>query len=398
MSARLSWPDAVAAVTALRGRLEAEQVPLADSVDRILVEPIRALTDVPHFASAAMDGWAVAGSPPWTVNTELLMRKLDAGQATPIVTGAPIPVGADAVLRSEHGRVLTDSTAPRLHPTADLGGVVPHPGHHIRPAGEEARAGEEVFPVGTRMTPAHVAVAAACGHDTLSVVRTPRVGLLFTGTEIVEDGIPVAGKVRDSFGPQFPSLLNRLGAVVQTHQLLGDSAAELRNALSGELALQCDVVITTGGTGGSAVDHLHPVLEHLGARLVADGVKMRPGGPTVIAQLKDGRVFIGLPGNPLAAMMGFTSFVVPLLTRLRGVPSPVVGSIIVGAALPGRNDTTNLVPYEQTHGNALPTRWHGSAMMRGLATADGIIVVPPQGLVAGDRAETLQLPWGCPAS
>lgn len=396
-SGRLSWPDAVATARTLRGSLGAEQVSLADSVDRVLADPMHALTDVPHFASAAMDGWAVAGSPPWTVSAGASASTLEAGHAVPIVTGAPIPTGADAVLRNEHGSVLTDFGISQLHPTADLASGVPRRGHHIRPAGEEAHAGERVFPAGTRITPAHVAVAAACGHDTVRVVGRPRVGLVFTGTEVVEAGIPVSGRVRDSFGPQFPALVKRLGAVVQTHHRVGDSAVELREFLTDESAQLCDVVITTGGTGHSSADQLHPVLADLGARLVVDGVLMRPGGPTVIAELADGRVLVGLPGNPLAAMMGFVSFVVPLLASLRGAVAPAAGSVTLGEALPGRSDTTTLVPYQEADGCARPTLWHGSAMMRGLAIADGVLVVPPEGLDAGDRVETLQLPWGYPA-
>jgi molybdopterin molybdotransferase len=366
--------------------LAAESVALNAAIGRILASDTVALCDVPHYASSAMDGWAVAGDGPWQLVKSLTLKP---GEAASIVTGGLVPTGARAVLRSEHG-VLRDSDQV-LETNADAKPDEPRDADNVRPAGEEVAQSDVVFPAGTVLNPAHVAVAAVCGHDELPVLRIPRVGLILTGDEVVESGIPEPGHVRDTFGPQFPALVRMLGGVVTAAQHLRDDL-ELLIAAIGEES-DTDVLVTTGGTGRSTADHLHTALDRLGARILIDGIAMRPGGPSLLAKLPDGRFVVGLPGNPLAAMMGMLTIAQPLLAGLAGASEPRLGSVVTGRELTGRTGLSRLLPYQLKDGAAAKSRWFGSGMLRGLATADGVLISPPAGARMGESVETLPLPW-----
>ena len=342
-----------------------------------------------------MDGWAVAGSQPWQLVDAAILAP---GEATPIVTGGLIPDGTFGVLRSEHGQVGQRDGRRVLVTIGDGTTDGPRAGQHIRSAGEEARVSDVVIMAGTSLSPAQIAVAAACGHDFVLVARRPRVGLVFTGDEVVETGIPAPGYVRDSFGPQLPAFIGMLGGVVTGRQRLADDLGSLISAIAPDAAdsaglAETDVIITTGGTGYSTADHLRAALEKANASLIIDSVAMRPGGPNLLARLADGRLLVGLPGNPLAAMMGILTLVQPLLAALQGSAVPPLGSVVVAETLSGGRGHSRLIPYRIVDGLAVPTLRNGSGMMRGLAEASGIIVCPAQGANGGDSVETLALPW-----
>jgi len=378
----LGWHDARAVAEAAASALGTETVALDESIGRVLSHDLRALTDVPHYASSAMDGWAVSGAGPWQLVDGPV---LGPGLAAVIVTGGVIPVGTDAVLRSESGTVR----AGRLESVSATG--EPHPGQHLRAAGGEARSGELVVSATTLLNPAHVALAAGCGHDAIGVIRRPRVSVLLTGDEVDERGIPSPGRVRDSFGPQLPTVLRMLGAEVVSRRRIPDEFDATVAALRDSPGL-AEVIVTTGGTGSSAVDHLRPALHALGAEFLVSRIAMRPGGPTMLARLPDGRLLLGLPGNPLAAMMGLLTIGMPLLAAFQGRISEV-GRVASAAAIEGRAGTSILVPFRLQQQQAVATPWLGSGMMRGLADSAGVLVVPPQGVRAGEVVDTLTLPW-----
>ncbi|TAM66060.1 MAG: molybdopterin molybdenumtransferase MoeA [Microbacteriaceae bacterium] len=385
---RADWHAARRLAYRLPSALGAETVPLAEAIGRRSANGITALCDVPHYASSAMDGWAVAGDAPWRL---VESGPLQSGEATRIVTGGLIPAGARAVLRSENG--IANERVLERGPEASAG--EPVDGMHIRPPGEEARRGEQVSPAGIVLNPAHIAVAAVCGNDTLEVVQQVQVCLILTGDEVVTEGIPAPGRVRDSFGPQLPALLAMFGAVVGSKQRLPDRLDALVDALSGTCPSTADsrLVVTTGGTGRSDADHLHQALNRVGARILIDGIAMRPGGPSLLAVLPDGRYLLGLPGNPLAAMMGLFTLLPPLLAGLLGGPEPTLEHVTAGRALADGRGRTRLIPYLLEHGRAVPTGWHGSGMLRGLADADGVLVCPSSGASAADTLEAINLPW-----
>jgi molybdopterin molybdotransferase len=379
---RLSWPEARAAAFAAASALPPARVALADAVGRVLAEPVLALCDVPHYASSAMDGWAVRGAGPWVLRAPGVPG-LSAGEARPIVTGGLVPEGSDAVLRSEAG----EADGGRLRAS-----IAPLPGQHIRPSGEEFRLGDVGIEAGATLNPARIAVAASCGADELAVRARGRVALLLTGDEVVTRGIPGPGTVRDSFGPTLPAFVGALGGDVVRQARLADDLDALVQAITAD-ASAADVVITTGGTGSSSADHLRSALTRLGARILIDGVRMRPGGPSLLARLDDGRLLIGLPGNPLAAMMGLLTLGGPVLAALAGADLAELSRIRLGGPVSEGRGETRLIPFRVDDGLARPSAYTGSAMLRGLAEASGVLVCSNSGGAIGDEREFVLLPW-----
>lgn len=366
---RLPWAEARRRAAAAATRTATEPVPLDAAVGRVLADPVRAAVDIPHYASAAMDGWAVAGPPPWRL---VASGPLAAGEATVVVTGGLLPEGADAVVRSEVARV-------------DGAWLVPEhtdPRRHIRPPGEEAVAGDLLVEAGIRLSPAHLALAAAATVETLEVAVPPRVATVFTGDEVVLSGIPAPGRVRDSFGATVPAVLGMLGGSVASRRRIGDDRQATVAAL---LDADAELVVTTGGTGGSHADHVRRALDDLGAEYLVPGLASRPGGPTLLARLPDGRLVLGLAGNPLAAFLGLLSLGDVLVAGFTGRLVPPLVSVPVPASVKRHPDATRLVPVRA---GLDEVEWTGAAMMRGLAAATGVLVVPPVG-----DGEVLPLPW-----
>lgn len=279
--------------------------------------PLAALTDLPSFDTSAMDGWAVAGPGPWEVREEGVLAghaepaALTDGEAVRIATGARIPQDVTAVLRSEHG--LIDDKG-RLHAIRE----VVH-GQDIRPRGQECRSGDQLLPAGALVTPAVLGLAAAAGYDTLAAVPRPRAEVLVLGDELLTQGLPQDGLIRDALGPMLPPWLRALGAEVVAVRRLRDDAKALHKAITGSDA---DLIVTTGGTAAGPVDHVHPTLRRIGAELLVDGVKVRPGHPMLLARTKENQHLVGLPGNPLAAVSGLLTLAEPLLRILAGRPAP----------------------------------------------------------------------------
>ncbi|MFF3502228.1 molybdopterin molybdotransferase MoeA [Streptomyces sp. NPDC003247] len=363
-------------------------VSLVDALGLVLAAPLTALTDLPSFDTSAMDGWAVAGPGPWAVRDEGVLAghaqpaPLADGEAARIATGARIPPDTTAVLRSEHGR--TDEKG-RLHPTREN-----RHGQDIRPRGQECRSGDQLLPAGSVVTPAVLGLAAAAGYDTLAAVPRPRVEVLVLGDELLTEGRPHDGLIRDALGPMLPPWLRALGAEVVALHRLGDDAEALYRALTTSAA---DLIITTGGTASGPVDHVHPTLRRIGAELLVDGVQVRPGHPMLLARLQDGRHLVGLPGNPLAAVSGLVTLAEPLLRTLAARPAPEPYTLPLKEAVHGHPHDTRLVPAVLRGDHAVPLHYNGPAMLRGIAAADVLAVVPPGGVRAGQETELLDLPW-----
>ncbi|RKT16792.1 molybdopterin molybdotransferase [Streptomyces sp. 1114.5] len=384
----LSWPRAREAARRAGLRpLPAVALAPAEALGHTLAEPLGALIDLPAFDTSAMDGWAVAGPGPWRVTGRLLAgpaepAPLADGTAVEIATGAQLPPGATAVLRREHGRA--DGTL--LH---DRGPCPLTTGQDVRPRGQECRRGEELLPAGVPVGPAVLGLAAACGHDRLLVHRRPVVQLLVLGDELLAAGIPGPGLVRDALGPLLPPWLQAAGAEVAEVRYVRDDFGLLRDALRHSTA---DVVVTTGGTAAGPVDFLHRALAEAGARLVVDGVAVRPGHPMLLAELPGGRHLVGLPGNPLAAVAGTVTLALPLLHARSGraVGAPALAP--AAAALPGHPSDTRLQPVRRTAAGVVPLAFDGPAMLRGLARAEALAVVPPGGVAPGETVELLEVP------
>jgi molybdopterin molybdotransferase len=295
-----------------------------------------------------------------------------------------VPAGASAVLRLEHG-VVADGI---LHSSAPL-----PPGRDIRPRGQECVAGTTLIEAGTTITPALLGLAAAAGHDELRVHRQQTVQVLVTGSELALSGVPRDGRVRDALSPLLLPWLSAHGAGLHGTRMVGDRAEALRGELLNSAA---DVIITTGSTSAGPTDVLHPVLRKVGACLVVDSVAVRPGHPMLLAELpsrpsEQPRWLVGLPGNPLAAIAGLVTLALPLLRRLGGHPCPPLHLLAIDTAIPGHPHDVRLVPATMEGGRAAVLPFDGPAMLRGVAVADVLVVVPPGGAVAGTYVEAVGL-------
>ncbi|WP_434096556.1 molybdopterin molybdotransferase MoeA [Streptomyces nitrosporeus] len=369
----------------------AHRVPLDRATGHALAEAVVALTDLPSFDTSAMDGWVVTGPGPWAVrHGRGLLAGHDAGepladgQTVRIATGARIPPEATAVIRTEHAR--PDEAKALLHATREV-----VPGQDIRPRGQECRSGDRLLPAGTPVTPAVIGLAAAAGYDALVVVPRPRVDVLVLGDELLTSGLPRDGLIRDALGPMLVPWLSALGAEVTAPRRLGDDAEALRHALT---TSDADLVVTTGGTAAGPVDHVHPVLARIGAELLVDGVAVRPGHPMLLARVPgDGPYVVGLPGNPLAAVSGLLTLAEPLLRELSGRPAREPFRPPVHEEVHGHPHDTRLIPVVHRADRVVPLHYNGPAMLRGIAAADGLAVVPPGGVRSGTEVEILDLPW-----
>ncbi|GAA0993266.1 MULTISPECIES: molybdopterin molybdotransferase MoeA [Streptomyces violaceusniger group] len=427
-----SWPDAraIAARAAVKEAAHTAPVmrPLTEALGQVLAAPLAALTDLPPFDTSAMDGWALSGPGPWRLPTGTKDQDhpgilaghgetapLPDGHAVRIATGARVPPGATAVLRSEYG---TDAGDGWLHASPAHPVVL---GQDIRTRGQECRSGDQLLPAGTLVTPAVLGLAAAAGYDELPTVRRPRVEVLVLGDELLTEGLPHDGRIRDALGPMVGPWLRALGAEVMGTRRLTDEADVVHAAVAESTA---DVVVTTGGTAAGPLDHVHPTLRRLGAELLVDGVAVRPGHPMLLARLarespikespanqgnpgntepperpaRLARHLVGLPGNPLAAVSGLLTLAEPLLRTMTGRPAPDPGPAPLAEAVQGHPRDTRLVPVTFRQDAAVPLRFNGPAMLRGIAAADGLAVIPPGGAKRGTEVDVLDLPWSASAA
>lgn len=375
---------------------EVSEVPLATAVGRILAVDVHSRCAVPHYASSAMDGFAVRGQPPWRLlspddathaaaaTAELT---LEPGRAVRIVTGGVLPRGTDSVVRREYARVTGKFlvVAPE-HARAELAG------RHLRPAGTECAAGERILASGTRLSPAHVALAAVAGVDAVAVLEPPRVAAVLTGSEVVPHGVPGPGLVRDAFAPQLPAVVAALGGAPGAVVRVPDDPRALAGAVERAVADGVSLLLTTGGTARSSEDHVRAYLESRGHVLI-DELDVRPGHPTLLAAVGPATAVLALPGNPLAAMTALTLLGTPLLRGLTGRELPRPAHVPVSREVSGAR-SERLLPAARGHDGAwAPCPAVGSNMLLGLSLADGLLRVPLRGLSAGDAAELLPLPW-----
>lgn len=407
-AAALPWDAARELAHATATPLSPRRLPLAESVGCVLATPLVSPVAVPPVDRAAMDGYAVRGAGPWVVVGAVLAgsglaEPLQDGQAYAIVTGAAVPPGTTAVLPDEQATRVGEK----------VGGSI-EPGRHIRRTGEECTPGELLLPAGTLINPQVIGLAATLGLDHLTVIPKPRVLALITGDELIHHGPSAPGQVRDAIGPMLPTLIARSGAVEGSlpgapspsamSQPVEASGAVLQLADSREALVDAlvradaEVILVSGSSASGPADHLRSVLEELGAELIIDGVACRPGHPQALARFPDGRLVVGLPGNPLAALTAFLTLGVAVIRRLRGERLDVLAVAPVPGGLACHPRSTRLVPVRVGPQGAVPVGHGGSAMLRGAAEADAFAVVDP-GPAEAIAARLLPLdpgvrPWG----
>ncbi|MET7282318.1 molybdopterin molybdotransferase MoeA [Kribbella sp. NPDC005582] len=391
---------------------------LADAVGCMLASPLVAPTAVPPVDRSAMDGYAVRGAGPWRVVGHIAVDcaaavELADGHACSITTGAAVPAGATSVVRDED--IELDGSWVR---------GPAEPGRHIRRAGEECQAGETVLPAGIVVNAPVLGLAASLGLNRLTVIPQPVVAALITGDELVHQGPSTPGRVRDAIGPMLPTPITQAGATPGPILHLPDTRTALLEALSTPqhqpptprdehsppaprdqhstpphpASNSADLILVSGSSAAGPADHLRAVLREVGAELVVDGVECRPGHPQAVARLGDGRVVVGLPGNPLAALSAFLTVGVAAILGLRGLPLPALPIASIPGGVACHPHSTRLVPVRVTPQGAVPVGHGGSAMLRGAAGADALAVVDP-GPAEAIAARLLPLdpgvrPWG----
>ncbi|QFY07295.1 molybdopterin molybdenumtransferase MoeA [Nonomuraea phyllanthi] len=398
----MSWASARSLAASSARPLRAAPVPLAEALGCRLAEPLTALVAVPGVDVSAMDGYAVAGAGPWRVAGRVLAGgachgpALEPGEAVEIATGAPVPAGTSAVLPYEQAAARPVWADPvRVDgPEAMRAGALwvdgpAEAGRHIRRRGEDIAEGAVVLGAGAVVTPVALGLAAALGHDELLVRPRPRVAVLVTGDEVVHEGIPAPGRVRDAIGPFLPGLVEWAGGRMAGTDRLPDGPGALRAALAATAVV--DVVVVCGASSKGPADHLRAVLGDLGADVLVDGVAVRPGHPQLLARLPGGPLVVGLPGNPFAALAASLTLLAPILRELAGTAARKEMSALAGPVRTHPRNT-RLVPVRRSSRGAVPVGHDRPGSLWGAALAEALAVVPAGW--SGEQVELIELPPG----
>jgi molybdopterin molybdotransferase len=375
----LSVAEARAAILDGAGPLGAELAPLRQAAGRVLAEDLPARLTQPPFDTTAMDGYAVraadaaAGVDLRVVGESAAGRRfsgaLGPGEAVRIFTGAPLPEGADAVLRQEDARREGDRVAV-LAPV--------EPGRFVRPAGLDFREGVAGLSAGRMLEPRALALAAAMGHALLPVRRKPRVAILPNGDELVPPGAPLGpDQIVASSVFSVAALLAEAGAELIELALAADDLATQRRRIAAARAAEADVLVTLGGASVGEHDLVREAFASEGVSLDFWRIAMRPGKPLVFGRSGAMRV-VGLPGNPVSAYVCALVFLVPLLRALLGLsPDLPWREARLGADLRANDEREDYMRATLAGDVAIPLPVQDSSMQAALAAADGLLVRPP---------------------
>lgn len=382
-----------------------EQVELQYAPRRVLAEDIVADSDLPPFDRAQMDGYAVRAADVKEAPARLRIvgesaagrgwhHRLEEGQAVRIMTGAPVPEGADSVQKVELTHELKDRTVVELLESVETG-------RSIVKRAAEIRAGETVLSVGTTITAGMMAVLAAFGYARVAVFRRPRVAVLATGTELVSvDEKPGQDQIRDSNNYSIGSYAELAGAIVERLPLAGDETSLLKRQIA-EAAERCEVIVTSGGVSMGVYDVTKAALKEMEAELFFERVALRPGKPTVFARLPNGTLVFGLPGNPVSVSVTFNLFARTSLLAMQGALEPALKqeTATLAKSVKGTVERESYLPVQLTTNDdgqliAFPLKWGGSSDFVAFAVATGLVIVPAnvKTIDAGSMANVLRLP------
>jgi molybdopterin molybdotransferase len=383
-------------------RLGTESVRLSESLNRFLAEDIVADTDLPPFDRAQMDGYAVRAADVVSVPASLRIvgesaagagwhHEMKAGEAVRIMTGAPVPVGADAVQQVELTRE-TDSQVEILQPV-ELG-------RSIVPRASEIKSGETVLRAGEQINAAMIATLASFGYAQVKAGKRPRVSVMATGSELVDvDQKPARDQIRDSNNYTIEAYAAQSNAIFERLPLAGDDTAELKNQIARAVETS-DVLITSGGVSMGVYDFTKAALKELGAEIFFERVALRPGKPTVFARL--GRTLIfGLPGNPVSVSVTFNLFARAALRLMQGASAIALAHeyAVLARDLKGSIDRESYLPAvlrTDEHGTLLaePLKWGGSSDFISFAKTTALINLPagPAKTAAGSVVRVVHLP------
>jgi molybdopterin molybdotransferase len=351
-----------------------EEVATLEATGRVLARAQRSSMNVPPMDNSAMDGYAVrlADGLKLKVAQKIMAgsvgRPLEPGTAARIFTGAPIPPGADAVVMQEHAGVAGGEVTLQK---------APQRGEWIRRVGSDIRAGAEILAAGKRLEPQDTGLAASVGIGKLAVFRRVRLGLFFTGDELVMPGEPLApGRIYNSNRFTLRGLAQTYGCMMKDYGIVPDSLAATREVLR-RAAAECDIVVTSGGVSVGEADYVKPAVEAEG-KLLMWRIAMKPGRPLAFGTL--GRsVFIGLPGNPVSSFVTFLIFVRPFLMRTQGISSVEAKGVAARADFEwpepdARREFLRVKWNAQGGLDLYPTQ--DSAVLTSTAWADGLVDNP----------------------
>ena len=381
-----------------------EKVPLEDTYGRILAEPIIAKHDVPPFDRSPYDGFAVcaedtigaSGDNRVSFNVigeigagHVADREIGKGEAYRIMTGAPIPINANAVVMLEQTVEQPDAFTLRKPFTS---------GENISVKGEDAKDGEKLIEEGAFIHPGTIALLATFGYAQVNVAKLPVVGILSTGTELLRvDEELTPGKIRNSNGPMIAAQLARMGINHKSYGMLIDDLDACTETVEKALS-ETDVLITTGGVSVGDYDYLPAIYERLGARVLFNKVAMRPGSVTTVAVLGN-KLLFGLSGNPSACFTGFELFTRPAILQMMGAEKPYMPRMkaILGEDFTKPNPFTRFVRavWETTEEGvvAVPAGFNKSSAVSSIARGNCMIVLPSgtRGFTIGMEVDVLLL-------
>jgi molybdopterin molybdotransferase len=396
--------------------LEPEEVEILEALDRVLAEDVYSDMDIPPFANSAMDGYAVraadtAGASRGNPVTLRVVADVAAGYTTEarvepgttirIMTGAPLPEGADTVIRVEdtsdwarprEERGREPSTEVRVYHAAE-------PGEHVRPAGEDIRRGELVLPRGTIIRSQEIGVLASLGKSTISVIRRPRVAILATGDELLTIDEPVTpGKIRNSNEYSNAALVRRYGGIPVRLGIARDNMEDLTAKVHEGLAQKVDLFLTSAGVSVGDYDVVKDVLNTEGEMRFWQ-VRMKPGKPLAFGLIR-GVPLIGLPGNPVSTMVSFEQFARPAMLVMEGktrLAKPTVEAILEeDVPNSGRRHFVRVM-VEKRGGQyyARTTGGQGSGVLTSMVKANGLAVIPEdiRLVKAGESVTVQMLDW-----
>ena len=384
--------------------LPAEIVPLSAADGRVLADDVPARLTQPPMAVSAMDGYAVRAADTQSPGARLRLigeapagrpfgGAVGPGETVRIFTGGPVPTGADAILIQENAERDGNSIAV-AGPVAE--------GRYIRPAGLDFSEGEILLPAGRVLRPRDIGLAAAANAPWLPVVRKPVVAILATGDEIVLPGDPMGpGRIVSSNSWALAAFVERNGGAAQNLGIAGDDPAALQAAVRG--MEHADLLVTTGGASVGEHDLIQSALGDIGLEVDFWKIAMRPGKPLIYGALKrdsGSTPFLGLPGNPVSALVCALMFMTPALQRMLGRPAdgPPTETAILGTDLAANDEREDylratLSADEAGRPVATPFAKQDSSMLSRLSTADALIVHPPHAppAAAGDSVAIISL-------
>jgi len=382
--------------------LDNEEVALSQSLNRILAEDIVADTDLPPFDRAQMDGYAVRAADVAAAPARLQIvgesaagagwhHEMKAGEAVRIMTGAPVPKGADAVQQVELTKE-TDSEVEILEPVAL--------GRSIVPRASEITSGQTVLRAGEQINAGMIATLASFGYSQVKVGKRPRVAVMATGSELVDvDQKPARDQIRDSNNYTIEAYATQANAIVERLPLVGDETNTLKQKIR-EAAERSDVLVTSGGVSMGVYDFTKAALKELGAEIFFERVSLRPGKPTVFARLGETLVF-GLPGNPVSVAVTFNLFARASLWAMQSATNTMLNEepAVLMRDLKGSLDRESYLPAilrTDEKGTLLvePLKWGGSSDFVSFARAKALINVPAgtKQLAAGSVVRIVNLP------